>query len=73
MVSDTTPQVGQTLSATTGSWTPSGLSYAYQWYRGASQIGGATSATYVVTDDDAPQGRGRKGRRGQAQSSRGAA
>ena len=43
--------VGQTLSATIGSW-DSGTSLSYQWYRGANLISGATSTTYQLTADD---------------------
>jgi hypothetical protein len=52
IVSGTTT-VGQTLSSTTGGWNgyPS-PTYAYQWVRGASNIGGATSATYPLVDAD---------------------
>lgn len=44
---------GQTLTADPGSWSglPSG-SYAYQWERDGSPIGGATSSTYVLTGSD---------------------
>jgi surface antigen len=51
-VSGTATQ-GQTLSATTGVWTPSALSYAYQWQRdtgtGFTNIPGATGSTYTLT------------------------
>jgi hypothetical protein len=53
------PLVGQTLTATTGSWTGSPTSYAYAWRRcdtsGAScaTIGGASSSTYVLQAADA--------------------
>lgn len=52
IVSGTTT-VGQTLSSTTGGWNgyPS-PTYAYQWVRGVSNIGGATSATYPLVDAD---------------------
>jgi hypothetical protein len=53
------PQVGQTLTANPGTWnsqtTPS---FKYQWERcdtagnGCASIGGATSQTYGVTNDD---------------------
>lgn len=47
------PEVGQTLSATTGAWTGNPTpTYAYQWVRGASDIGGATSAIYVAQSAD---------------------
>ena len=49
-----TAQVGQTLSASTGSWTSAAgsLSYAYQWKRGGTAISGATASSYapVVAD-----------------------
>lgn len=53
-----TAQVGQTLSATTGSWTGSPTGFAFQWQRcspaGAScvAIDGATAATYAVVAAD---------------------
>jgi hypothetical protein len=53
-----TPQSGQTLTATTGTWSGSPASYAYQWQRcnsiGASclAISGATTQTYVLTSAD---------------------
>ena len=48
-----TPQVGQTLTSTTGSWTglPT-ITYAYQWRRDGSAISGATASTYVVVTGD---------------------
>jgi hypothetical protein len=51
--------VGQTLSASTGSWSGGVSSYAYQWRRcdssGAScaAISGATAASYAVASGDA--------------------
>jgi len=46
-----TTQTGQTLTSTTGTWTGA-PSYTYQWKRGGSDIGGATSSTYVLTNSD---------------------
>jgi hypothetical protein len=52
------PDVGQTLTASNGSWSNAPSSYAYQWLRCGSSgdncgaIGGATSKTYVVTTAD---------------------
>ena len=52
VVSGTTT-VGQTLSSTTGGWNGyPAPTYAYQWVRGVSNIGGATSATYPLVDAD---------------------
>jgi hypothetical protein len=48
-----TPQVGQTLTASTGTWTNSPTSYAYQWYSNAGgAISGATAATYMPVAGD---------------------
>jgi hypothetical protein len=44
---------GQVLSCTTGTWSLSPLSYAYQWYRSPSTaISGATSSTYTLAAGD---------------------
>lgn len=49
-----TTLVGQTLTATTGTWTgTTPISYAYQWKRGGVAISGATSSTYVLVTADA--------------------
>lgn len=51
--------VGQTLYASTGTWTNSPTGYAYQWYAddgggsGFVAIGGATNDTLLVNDIDA--------------------
>ncbi|PKN80825.1 MAG: hypothetical protein CVU47_08670 [Chloroflexi bacterium HGW-Chloroflexi-9] len=48
----------QTLSATTGTWSGSPSSYAYQWLRcdaagaNCASIAGATASTYLVVADD---------------------
>lgn len=47
--------VGQTLSTTNGTWTNSPSIFSYQWYRGASPIGGATNSTYVLVSADMGQ------------------
>jgi lysophospholipase L1-like esterase len=43
-----TAQVGQTLTTSNGTWTNSPTSFAYQWQREGSNIGGATSSTYTL-------------------------
>jgi Papain family cysteine protease/Ig domain of plant-specific actin-binding protein len=54
-----TLRVGQTLSASAGTWSPAATAYAYQWQRstnaGSTWIGisGATHSTYVTTVTDA--------------------
>ena len=51
-----TPEVGETLSCTEGTWTGEGtITYAYQWRRNGVNISGATSSTYelVEADEDA--------------------
>ena len=47
-----TPQVGQTLTATNGTWTNSPASFTYQWKRAGTSIGGATASTYVPVSAD---------------------
>jgi len=54
-----TPTEGQTLTATTGTWSSStAISYAYQWRRcdakgsGCSNIGGADSSSYLLKAAD---------------------
>ena len=48
-----TPEVGETLSVSTGTWTgePT-ITYAYQWRRDGVVITGATSATYDLVAAD---------------------
>lgn len=47
-----TAAVGATLTVTKGSWSFSGLSYRYSWYRSGSPISGAAKATYTLTGSD---------------------
>ena len=53
-----TTRTGSTLSIASDAWTGSPTSYTYQWKRASSaggpysNIGSATSSTYVLTDDD---------------------
>ena len=53
-----TPQQGQTLSASTGSWSGTSLTYAYQWQRcntagaSCSPVAGATNASYLLGSAD---------------------
>jgi subtilisin family serine protease len=47
-----TPAVGQTLTASPGTWSVDGLTFAYQWQKAGADIVGATGATYQVADDD---------------------
>ena len=48
-----TATVGQTLSTTDGTWTGTPApTFTYQWQRSSSNIGGATSSTYVLVAAD---------------------
>jgi peptidoglycan hydrolase-like protein with peptidoglycan-binding domain len=47
-----TRKVGSTLTAVPGTWTPSGVAFTYQWYRGSTAIPGATSVGYKLTKSD---------------------
>jgi len=51
VISGTTTE-GEVLSTTTGTWTNSPSSYAYQWKNNGSNIGGATSSSYLLTAGD---------------------
>jgi hypothetical protein len=44
-----TPDVGQTLTASTGTWTPAGVTLATQWLSNGTPIAGATGSTFRVT------------------------
>lgn len=44
--------VGQTLSASTGTWSPTPDSYSYQWRRNGVAIVGANQSTYSVNSTD---------------------
>jgi len=49
-----TNSVGSTLTVSNGTWTANGtITYAYQWRRGGSPIGGATASTYTLVQADA--------------------
>jgi len=50
VISGSTP-VGSTLTTTDGTWTGS-PTFTYQWYRGATLITSATTATYVTVTAD---------------------
>jgi hypothetical protein len=52
-ISDTTPKVGQKLTAKPDTKTkPAATSRTYQWYRGSAKISGATQSTYTLTSSD---------------------
>ncbi|OUE26466.1 S8 family serine peptidase [Clavibacter michiganensis] len=44
-----TADVGQTLTASTGTWTPTGTTFATQWLSDGKPIAGATASTLRVT------------------------
>ena len=46
------PIVGTVASCTQGNWGGMPTSYAYQWLRDGTAIGGATSATYTLVSAD---------------------
>ncbi|MCW2801064.1 MAG: hypothetical protein JWQ70_2536 [Aeromicrobium sp.] len=46
-----TPQVGQTLTASPGTWSPSDATYAYQWKLGGDSVSGATDPTWTPGPD----------------------
>lgn len=50
-----TPNVGDTLSLTSGTWTGYGYTTTYQWKRGGTAIAGATASTYKLVLADVGQ------------------
>ena len=40
------------VRTTSGTWTPSGVTLSYQWYRNSSLIKGATKSTYKLVKAD---------------------
>jgi hypothetical protein len=47
-----TQQVGQLLTASEGTWTPSDVTLSYQWESAYQPIPGATSSSYTLTEAD---------------------
>ncbi|TMK98113.1 MAG: hypothetical protein E6G34_10620 [Actinobacteria bacterium] len=48
-----TPALGEALSCSTGTWSGTApISYAYQWLRDGSPIGGATQSIYAIVEAD---------------------
>lgn len=52
VVDDTTPVMGQVITADPGTWGPSSVTTAFQWYRGSRAIRGATSTSYQIQTAD---------------------
>ena len=48
-------QVGQTLTVTTGAWSPAGVALSYQWLRAGTPISGVTTSTYDPVSADVGQ------------------
>ncbi len=46
------PQVGATLTVNRGTWAPANTTTEVQWFRGLTEIAGATGSTHVATLDD---------------------
>ncbi|MGV8909395.1 MAG: peptidoglycan-binding protein [Propionicimonas sp.] len=47
-----TRKVGKTLTAVPGTWSPSGVTLTYGWYRGSAKVAGATKVTYKLVKAD---------------------
>jgi hypothetical protein len=45
--------VGQTLTASPGTWSAQPDAVTYQWFRGTNTLAGATGPTYSVVPEDA--------------------
>ncbi|MDR1799724.1 MAG: FIVAR domain-containing protein, partial [Bifidobacteriaceae bacterium] len=48
-----TPEVGATVTADAGTWTPAGVALSYQWSLNGVPVAGATGTTYVPKAADA--------------------
>ncbi|MDR1799187.1 MAG: hypothetical protein LBR19_04780, partial [Bifidobacteriaceae bacterium] len=48
-----TAQVGQTVTAQAGSWSPADVTLSYQWQLDGTAVSGATGSTYAVQAGDA--------------------
>lgn len=47
-----TTKVGKKLTIRRGTWSPTGLTFHYQWYRNGKAIKGATTSSYKATKSD---------------------
>lgn len=47
-----TPQVGNTLMSSSGTWSGSAATYTFQWKRGGVAISGATTSSYLLVSAD---------------------
>ena len=45
-------RVGRTLTALSGDWSPPGVTFGYQWYRGVTPVRGARERTYLLRRAD---------------------
>ncbi len=52
ITTDGSPEPGETVTASTGSWDNSPGAFAYQWNRGGVPIDGATSSSYTLLEAD---------------------
>lgn len=50
------PKADQTLTVNTGTWSPTGVTFTYQWYRNGSAISGATASFYKAVSADIGSG-----------------
>lgn len=47
------PKVGETLTLSTGDWSPAPTAWKFQWYRDGASIAGGTGADFTLTAADA--------------------
>lgn len=51
VISDTTPQVGNALTVTSGTWTGAAtITYTYEWFRDTTSVGTGNAYTVVAAD-----------------------
>jgi hypothetical protein len=51
----TAPQINVPITVSEGTWTPTGVTFKYQWYRGVGKISGATARSYTPVPADEGQ------------------